>query len=258
MRIGLAALAAGAVTTSAVAVSLLNTSGAAADAADSDISSLQESRDERLSGAVNAFTSRSGQRADQAQVSEAASARSTALSQTTHKVEDASTRAAASGRQSALQSRSSSITKEEARRKAEGWEPGGKNPSFLRPVKGGSLTSPFGGRVNPVTGASESHSGQDIALGCGSPIYAPQDGTVSYVGWMGSGGNALKIDHGKYNGKEITSGYYHAQGYTVSQGQKVTRGQVVGYVGTTGTSTGCHLHYMIFENGINVNPVPYL
>lgn len=267
VRLGLATLAAGAVTTAAVGVTWASTNGASAET-NSDtasqvdsagISAARQSRTGSAEGAVSAFTSRDTERQNLDTVAQAAAtARTQALTAATDKFTTASVTATATTRQTALTKAAANVTKEEERRKEDGWQPGGKNPVFLRPVVGGTFSSPFGWRTNPVTGASELHSGQDIAIGCGTPILAPQDGTVVYQGYMGSGGNALRIEHGKYNGKDIVSGYYHAESYTVSVGDKVTRGQVVGYVGTTGTSTGCHLHYMIFEDGTNVNPVPYI
>lgn len=264
LRVGVVAVAAGAVTSTAAGFTWANTVGANAETPSSvsettDIAAARQSRFATDSGLSAAFTSRSADRQNAATVTQATvDARAAALTKTTQQVEAAGLKDALQQRVAALTKTATSVEKEEERRKEDGWLPGGKNPSFLRPVQGGSFTSPFGYRTNPVTGASELHSGQDIGIGCGTPILAPQDGTVTFVGWYGSGGNALRIDHGKYNGKEIESGYYHAQGYIVTNGQKVTRGQVVGYVGTTGTSSGCHLHYMIFEDGTNVNPVPYI
>lgn len=262
-----AALAAGAVATAGVGVTVATSQAAAetSTAIPSATTDVAAARNARVTtGALAAFTtSRNTERdsisdanAETAEV--AANARAAELAKAAQTVKTASVSAITTSREKAVQSAAQGITKEEQRRKADGWVPGGKNPSFLRPVSGGRFSSPFGWRTNPVTGASEMHSGQDIAIGCGTPIRAPQDGTVTYVGWYGSGGNALRIEHGRYNGKDIESGYYHGQSYVVTVGQKVTRGQIVGYVGTTGTSTGCHLHYMIFENGSNVNPVPYM
>lgn len=267
-RVSFAALAAGAFATAGVGVTVAasqaaaETTPTATATATTDVAAARNAR--VTTGALAAFsTSRSDDREDltddtSGTAQEAATARATALAQTAQSVQTASVSAASTSRQQAVSSAAQAISKEEQRRKADGWTPGGSNPSFMRPVKGGTFSSPFGWRTNPVTGASEGHTGQDISIGCGTPIYAPQDGTVTFVGPYGSGGNALRIEHGKYNGKDIQSGYYHAQSYVVTVGQKVTRGQLVGYVGTTGTSTGCHLHYMIFEDGENVNPVPYI
>lgn len=267
-KVSFAALAAGAFATAGVGVTVAASQAAAEQTptatttATTDVAAARNAR--VTTGALAAFTtSRDSEReaiatASTESTEDVAAARATELAETAESVKTASAAAISQSRESAVSSAAEDISEEEKRRTAEGWEPGGDNPTFMRPLTGGTFSSPFGWRTNPVTGASELHSGQDISIGCGTPIYAPQDGTVTYVGWYGSGGNALRIEHGTYNGKAIESGYYHAESYIVSVGDQVTRGQVVGYVGTTGTSTGCHLHYMIFENGENVNPASYI
>lgn len=260
VRVGLATLAAGAVTTAAIGITWASANGARADTSET-ASSLANTSGIAAArgGAANAFTSRNTQRQNlEGGAKAAAISRTRALTAATDQVTAANAKAAAFDRLNALERVSANISREEERRKSEGWMPGGKNPSFLRPLVGGTFISPFGWRTNPVTGASELHSGQDIAAACGTPILAPQDGTVVFQGPMGSGGNALRIKHGKYNGKDIMSGYYHAERYIVSAGDKVTRGQTVGYVGSTGVSTGCHLQYMIYENGTNIDPAPFI
>lgn len=263
VKVGLAAVAIGAVTTSAGgAVMLTSTTEAAANVnvnagATTDAADVTAARQARP-GAIDAFASRSGDRAPQQNVAGAVSLRNASLSATSQQVSATHVKSVISNRNQALAANAQKVTQEETRRRSDGWLPGGKNPSFLRPVQGGALTSPFGWRSSPFGGGREMHTGQDIALSCGSPIRATQDGTVTYNGYMGSAGNTLKIQHGRYNGKDIMSGYYHAQSYTVSVGQKVSRGQLIGYVGTTGASTGCHLHFLIWENGTNVDPMPYV
>ncbi|MDO5094138.1 MAG: peptidoglycan DD-metalloendopeptidase family protein [Propionibacteriaceae bacterium] len=126
--------------------------------------------------------------------------------------------------------------------------------AFSRPVSG-SLSSPYGMRLHPVLGYWKLHDGTDFAAGCGSPIYAPADGVVSERYFNAGYGNRLMIDHGSINGTYVTTGYNHATSYTVSVGQRVSRGQLIGYVGTTGYSTGCHLHLMVWENGSVTNPM---
>ncbi len=265
LKVGLAAVAIGAVTAStAAAVSLTSASEASANAGANlsapadlapDASVVRAARDG--ADGVGAFASRSGDRPEP-DVAATVAVRNTVLAATAQQVSTVQVQAVATVRNQVLAATAKKVTQEDARRKTDGWLPGGKNPSFLRPVQGGSLTSPFGWRSNPFSGSSEMHSGQDIALSCGSPIRAPQDGTVVSNGYLGSAGLAMKIEHGRYNGKQINSGFYHAQSYIVSVGQKVSRGQVIGYVGTTGSSTGCHLHFLIWENGTNVNPMPYV
>lgn len=96
------------------------------------------------------------------------------------------------------------------------------------------------------------HTGIDLASGCGTPIVAPRAGTVTYVGYKDNiGGNMIHVDHG--NGMQTR--YAHLQGFNSQWGQNVGQGQVIGFVGTTGMSTGCHLHYEILRNGIFQNPM---
>ena len=122
----------------------------------------------------------------------------------------------------------------------------------------GWYSSPYGWRTNPVLGYSELHDGLDIAASCGSPLYAAADGRVSEMYYGGGWGWKLTIDNGWINGVRVSTGYNHAQGYIVSVGEWVSRGQVVGYTGTTGLSTGCHLHFHTWINGQVTNPANYL
>lgn len=122
----------------------------------------------------------------------------------------------------------------------------------------GPYTSPFGWRTNPVLGYSELHDGLDIGASCGSPLYAAADGRVTDMYYGGGWGWKLIIDNGWIDGVQVSTGYNHAQGYIVSPGQWVSRGQVVGYTGTTGLSTGCHLHFHVWVNGQVTNPVNYV
>lgn len=125
---------------------------------------------------------------------------------------------------------------------------------FIHPVSG-PITSKYGMRVHPVTGVYKLHDGTDFGAACGVPIRAAADGTVTERYFNAGYGWRLMIDHGRIDGTYVTTGYNHATRYIVSPGQKVTQGQVVGYVGTTGYSTGCHLHLMTWENGKVVNPM---
>ena len=98
------------------------------------------------------------------------------------------------------------------------------------------------------------HTGVDFAASAGTHIYAWKSGIVTFVGWSGGYGNFIIVDHGD----GTVSRYAHCSGYAVSQGQTVTKGQTIGYVGTTGNSTGNHLHFEIKVNGNFVNPLNYL
>lgn len=120
----------------------------------------------------------------------------------------------------------------------------------------GRITSNFGWRIDPISGARAYHSGVDLAPGCGAPIHAAHAGTVVYAGWYGNWGNYIRIEHG--NG--MNTGYAHIQpgGIGVSIGQQVGPGQLIARVGTTGYSTGCHLHFIVRNGESLVDPVPFL
>ncbi|HKO95862.1 MAG TPA: peptidoglycan DD-metalloendopeptidase family protein [Pyrinomonadaceae bacterium] len=119
----------------------------------------------------------------------------------------------------------------------------------------GKLEGGFGGRRNPFGGGSyEFHSGQDIEAAMGAPIVAGASGTVTFVGWQNGYGQLVVIDHGG----GLTTRYGHLSQFGVAQGQKVERGEFIGNVGSTGRSTGPHLHYEVRINDQPVNPLQYL
>ncbi len=118
----------------------------------------------------------------------------------------------------------------------------------------GYVTAPFGNRRSPFTGNAEFHKGLDIANSAGTPIYAPANGTVSFVGEQNAYGNTILLQHG--NG--LSTHYAHLSRYVVKEGQQVKRGELIGYVGSTGRSTGPHLHYEVRINGVCVNPMRYI
>lgn len=122
----------------------------------------------------------------------------------------------------------------------------------------GPLTSPYGLRPDPFTGEWVFHDGLDIGAACGSPLVAAAAGVVVEVSWDSMSGNRLLIDHGELNGHRMRTGYNHAQGYVVEVGQQVVIGQVIGSVGTTGYSTGCHLHFQVWRDGLITNPLPLI
>lgn len=119
-----------------------------------------------------------------------------------------------------------------------------------------TTASPFGYRVSPITGGyGEFHRGQDYAAQCGTSVMAAASGTVTFAGWHPyGGGNRVVVDHG--NGLETT--YNHLSSSSVTVGQKVNRGDVVALSGTTGASTGCHLHFEVMTNGEVVDPTGWL
>ena len=134
----------------------------------------------------------------------------------------------------------------------------GASGGFLdRPVPG-IVTSPFGYRRHPIYGYWGLHDGTDFRAGCSQPLYAPAAGRVISRYYSSVYGNRLYLGLGMVNGKFITVVYNHASGYRVGTGQNVDRGDVIGYAGTTGWSTACHLHYTVLANGQAVNPMNYM
>jgi murein DD-endopeptidase MepM/ murein hydrolase activator NlpD len=128
---------------------------------------------------------------------------------------------------------------------------GQQRSGLIMPVIGGHITSGFGMRRHPILGYSRLHAGIDFGAAYGSPIYAVSDGTVSFAGWHGGHGNFVKLEHGGGFG----TGYGHMSRIAVSPGSHVHAGQVIGYVGSTGLSTGPHLHYELYKGGVPVNPM---
>lgn len=122
--------------------------------------------------------------------------------------------------------------------------------ALSRPVNG-AVTSGFGSRRHPILGYRRMHSGLDFKAGYGTPIYAVTDGTVSYARRKGGYGNFVQVNHGG----GLASGYGHMSRFAVSSGARVRRGQIIGYVGSTGLSTGPHLHYELYRGGRAVNPM---
>lgn len=121
---------------------------------------------------------------------------------------------------------------------------------FGAPVAG-HLTSGYGMRRHPILGYVRMHSGVDYAASWGSPIYAVTDGRVQFAGWHGGHGNYVRLDHGG----GIGTGYGHMSRLAVTPGMMVRRGQIIGYVGSTGLSTGAHLHYEVYRGGQTVDPM---
>jgi murein DD-endopeptidase MepM/ murein hydrolase activator NlpD len=112
-------------------------------------------------------------------------------------------------------------------------------------------------RFHPVLRYWKLHDGTDFGARCGKPIRAPRGGRVAERYYNAGYGKRLMIDHGYISGRYVTTGYNHASRYTVRVGQRVRKGQVIGYVGSTGFSTGCHLHLMVWLNGRLWNPMTW-
>lgn len=129
------------------------------------------------------------------------------------------------------------------------------NATWIEPVSGYTISSPFGNRKSPTAGASTYHRGVDMACPSGTPIYATRAGTVTVASYQAGGaGYYVSINHGD----GFASIYMHMTRYVVSKGQSVTQGQLIGYVGSTGISTGPHLHFGVSYGGTYVNPMAYL
>ena len=133
----------------------------------------------------------------------------------------------------------------------------GSTAGLLAKPGPGPVTSPYGYRRHPIYGYYGLHNGIDFGTGCGAPLWAGESGTVISTYYDEVYGNRLYLAIGRVNGAPITLVYNHLSSYRVRSGH-VKRGQVVGYSGTTGWSTGCHLHFTVLRNGEPVNPAPYL
>ncbi|HET6561032.1 MAG TPA: peptidoglycan DD-metalloendopeptidase family protein [Marmoricola sp.] len=135
--------------------------------------------------------------------------------------------------------------------------PSGGNGYLSMPVDG-SITSPYGWRTHPIWGYRSLHDGIDFGAGCGTPIRAAAPGTVLSTYYQSAWGNRIIVDHGVKHGVSLATISNHLSGYAVSEGEHVSRGEVIGYVGTTGWSTGCHLHWTVLQAGQPVDPMNWL
>ncbi len=126
-----------------------------------------------------------------------------------------------------------------------------KKTLMKTPINGARLSSPFGKRKHPILGFTKMHTGTDFAAPTGTPIMASGDGIVTRAQWCGGGGNCVKIKHNSV----YQTVYAHMSkfGRGIKRGVRVKQGQIIGYVGSTGLSTGPHLHYEVIENGRKVN-----
>ena len=131
---------------------------------------------------------------------------------------------------------------------------GGGSGGWLVPCSYTSITSPFGNRNSPTSGASTYHQGVDLDTGTGDKVYASRAGVVTVAGWGNAAGNYVQINH--QDG--FSSIYMHLSSYCVSAGQIVSAGELIGLTGATGITTGDHLHFGISYNGVYVNPCNYV
>ncbi len=121
------------------------------------------------------------------------------------------------------------------------------------PVPGARVSSEFGRRFHPILHYWRLHAGIDFAVACGTPVHAAADGRVVSAGWGGGYGNRIVVDHGLVGSVGLATTYNHLSRIVV-HGGSVNRGQLIGYSGTTGSSTGCHLHFETYDDGTPVNP----
>jgi len=126
------------------------------------------------------------------------------------------------------------------------------------PVSNTYITSPYGMRMHPILHVYKLHDGTDFSAGCGSPVYAAAPGRILSEYYNAGYGNRIIIDHGYVRGVSLSTSYNHLTSFVAGAGQYVRRGQLIGYAGTTGYSTGCHLHFMVYVNGYTSDPVGWL
>ncbi len=126
-----------------------------------------------------------------------------------------------------------------------------KKTLMKTPINGARLSSSFGKRKHPILGYTKMHTGTDFAAPTGTPIMASGDGKVTKAGWCGGGGNCVKIKHN--NTYQTVYAHMSKFGRGIKKGSRVKQGQIIGYVGSTGLSTGPHLHYEVIENGRKIN-----
>ncbi|BDI59937.1 M23 family metallopeptidase [Qipengyuania nanhaisediminis] len=122
------------------------------------------------------------------------------------------------------------------------------------PLGGARMSSGYGMRDHPVLRQRRRHNGVDLAAPTGTPVYATADGLVGRADWFSSYGLYVAIDHGA----DLETRYAHMSRLAVSAGERVKAGDIIGYVGSTGRSTGPHLHYEVRVDGVAVNPIPYM
>lgn len=142
------------------------------------------------------------------------------------------------------------------RRSASSWTRPGAGGFLSYPAPGG-ITSGFGMRYHPILHYARLHTGVDFGVACGTPVHAAADGEIVSAGRAGGYGNRVVVDHGEVGGGDLATTYNHLSSIVVGQG-RVSRGQVIAYSGTTGLSTGCHLHFETLLDGRFVNPMNYL
>lgn len=166
-------------------------------------------------------------------------------------------KAAAARRRAAAVAAENAKAKREKRRPRPVPQDRGSSGKLMWPVNT-YVTSPFGMRLHPVLKYWKLHDGTDFGASCGMPVRAATDGVVTDRYYNSAWGNRVVISHGLVRGIALVTAYNHMSGFSTYVGQRVRKGDVIGYVGTTGYSTGCHLHLSVYEDGRAVNPMKWL
>lgn len=198
------------------------------------------------------------------QAREAASSKAAAV-----RAKDAKTLAAYEAERNRLNAQLAELARKEkeraARQNSGGGSSGGGSSSggdsggtLSSPIPGAYITSSYGMRVHPVTGVYKLHDGTDFGAGCGTPIRAAASGTIIQQYYNAGYGNRVILNNGIKRGKSVVTTYNHLSSFARSTGSRVSRGEIIGYVGSTGYSTGCHLHWMVIADGRTTNPVGWL
>jgi len=164
----------------------------------------------------------------------------------------------AARRRAERQQEAAERARERVSRSAPAPAPARVSSSVLGQPVDGYLTSSYGMRLHPVYKRWSLHDGTDFGAACGTPIRASASGTVVEAYSHSAYGNRVIVDHGYQRGVGLATAYNHLSRFSAHAGQRVQRGEVIWYVGSTGYSTGCHLHFMVFENGSTVNPMTWL
>lgn len=157
----------------------------------------------------------------------------------------------------ALEARIAAMVEAEKQAAAQGQGVGDGGGALSAPIAG-PITSPYGMRFHPILHVNKLHDGTDFGASCGTPVHAAAGGQIIDQYYNGGYGNRVILNNGVMNGHVITTTYNHLTSFALSKGAIVNRGDIVGYVGSTGYSTGCHLHFMVLVDGVTVDPMGWL
>ncbi|MCH8628323.1 peptidoglycan DD-metalloendopeptidase family protein [Arsenicicoccus piscis] len=216
-------------------------------------------KDESAAAVVEAAAARKDAAAAKAAVDRLAAQKQTAASQVEARKQAEIDRLAQMDRESrqlSAQLAERARLAREAAARSKAAAPPTQGSGFLTRPANGQTTSGFGMRVHPVLHTQRMHTGLDWAVPCGTPVYAAADGTIISRQLKAAWGNQIIIDHGLVNGVNLTTTYNHLSSFAASGAVK--RGQLIGYSGTTGWSTGCHLHFETWNDGTPVDPNTWL